>query len=163
MKAITTKYLGPSNVRGSRIKAFDSDGNSVTIGVANSLRVDENHRAAAQALMTKMNWTGEIVSGSVKDGMVWVFTEKTAPPVSPKRFPTRSAWQRTGWEIAHLSREGRSEYFDGMGFTRDRGLALAFATKTKAMDVARRLGVRVAIVPASYGDMAVEGALRGAE
>ena len=32
MKAIITKYIGPTDTRGSRIKASDEDGNSITIG-----------------------------------------------------------------------------------------------------------------------------------
>ena len=73
MKAIQTKYLGPTNNRGSRIKAFDCDGNSVTISYDSSKNSDANHRTAAVTLAEKMNWKGTISGGYVDKGMVWVF------------------------------------------------------------------------------------------
>lgn len=72
MKAITTKYIGPTNTRGARIKATDSDGNAVTLSIDYSLNHDQRHRAAALALVQKMNWGGEWVGGGTKDGQVYV-------------------------------------------------------------------------------------------
>lgn len=75
MKAITTKYHGPTNNRGSRISASDSDGNRVTISYPYELSGEAVHRAAADALCTKMNWAGKLAGGSVKHGYVFVFVE----------------------------------------------------------------------------------------
>jgi hypothetical protein len=76
MKAIFTKYHGPTNFKGSRISASDSDGNRVTISYPYELSGEAVHRAAADALCKKMNWTGELVGGSLKNGYVFVFTSK---------------------------------------------------------------------------------------
>ena len=75
MKAIETRYLGPTDHRGSRIVASDSDGNRVTIGYKSELDSDQNHKAAAVALCDKMGWKGDLAGGWVKRGMVWVFLD----------------------------------------------------------------------------------------
>lgn len=74
-RAIFTKYLGATDRRGSRIKAFDCEGFSVTVNIDYSLRDGENHCAAARKLCEKMNWTGTLVSGGTKDGQVFVFVD----------------------------------------------------------------------------------------
>lgn len=51
-KAITTKYLGPTNHRGGRIKA-KFDGGSITLPYDHALNAPDNHRAAAEALAQK--------------------------------------------------------------------------------------------------------------
>jgi len=71
MKSITTKYIGPSNTKRSRIKATDGD-NSVTLSYDDSLSSDENHRVAAKSLCNKLGRFGMYVGGHTKDGMVWV-------------------------------------------------------------------------------------------
>lgn len=63
MQAILTKYLGPTNVRGSRIKATARAG-SVTASYDHALDADGNHKAAAAALCAKMGWTGDSHKGS---------------------------------------------------------------------------------------------------
>jgi hypothetical protein len=73
MKAIRTKYKGPTNTRGSRIIASDEDGNRVTISYPYELSGEAVHRKAADALCTKMGWTGKLESGSLKNGYVFVF------------------------------------------------------------------------------------------
>lgn len=73
MKAIKTTYHGPTNFRGSRIKATDEDGNSVYIPYPHELNSTEGHRKAAHALMEKMGWSGEVVTGSLKKCYVHVF------------------------------------------------------------------------------------------
>ena len=74
MKAIKTKYKGPTNTRGSRIIASDEDGNRVTISYPYELSSEACHRKAADALCAKMGWTGNLVSGSLNNGYVFVFT-----------------------------------------------------------------------------------------
>lgn len=77
MKAITVKYLPATNYRGSRLKAFDCDGNQATIGYDNEFNRDELYRKAAYALRDKMGWSGEMISGGVKGGEVFVFLPKS--------------------------------------------------------------------------------------
>lgn len=76
MKAITTKYHGATNTRGSRISASAEGGNRISIPYPHELDMEEAHRKAAVALCEKMNWKGAdtLVGGGVKEGMVWVFT-----------------------------------------------------------------------------------------
>lgn len=73
MKAIRTKYVGPTNTRGSRIIAGDEDGNRVTISYPYELSGEAVHRKAADALCAKMGWKGDLASGSLKNGYVFVF------------------------------------------------------------------------------------------
>jgi hypothetical protein len=73
MKAISTKYMGPTDQRGSRIKAYDSDNNQVTISYPHELSGEDVYRKAAEALRDKMGWTGELIGGGTKDGYVFVF------------------------------------------------------------------------------------------
>ena len=74
MKAITTKFLGPTATKGSRIAASDEDGNRVTIPYRSTLSSYTAHRAAANTLRKKMSWPGVLIGGSIKNGYVWVFT-----------------------------------------------------------------------------------------
>jgi hypothetical protein len=75
MKAISTKYIGPGNVRGSRFKATDGDGNSITVSYNYALNADKNHMMAAVALAEKMGWTGTLIQGSTKEGYVHVWLD----------------------------------------------------------------------------------------
>jgi hypothetical protein len=73
MKAILTKYFGPSNVRGSRVKAYDMDGNQITISYDDSEGRDNAHLKAANALLAKMGWTDlYLVGGAIKGGFAFV-------------------------------------------------------------------------------------------
>ena len=74
MKAITTKYHGPTNTKGSRIIADDGDGNRVTIPYPYELSGEACHRKAADELCKKMGWTGTLAAGWTKTGYVFVFT-----------------------------------------------------------------------------------------
>jgi hypothetical protein len=69
---ITTKYLGPTDFRGSRIRATSSAGRSVTLPYDCALDSFANHAAAARALAAKVGVTGQFASGSVSDGYVFV-------------------------------------------------------------------------------------------
>ena len=98
MKAITTKFHGPTNIKGSRISATDSDGNRVTISVDHSLGIDERHDAAAVALCRKMGWTGKLIRGGLKNGNAYVFEESSAPiPIlySPEEWAALGAKGKT--------------------------------------------------------------------
>lgn len=73
MKSIITKYLPPTNVRGSRIKASDMDGNSVTIHRECGWPLSECHDMAVRKLCKKMGWTGTLHIGDTKGGYVYVW------------------------------------------------------------------------------------------
>ena len=78
MKAILTKYLPATHRRGSRIKAYDSDGNSVTIGYDHA--VSDPHREAAIALVLKMKWAPVVLAqGGAKTGEAFVMLSKDTP------------------------------------------------------------------------------------
>lgn len=84
-QAIETRYLGPTNTKGSRIKATAWAG-SVTLPYNSELNVDQNHRAAAMALAAKCAehaeqfggtsiWTdGTWTQGGNAKGTGYVFT-----------------------------------------------------------------------------------------
>ena len=57
-QAIETKFLGPTNLRGARVKATAQAG-SVIISWDDALGVDENHYAAAMALANKYGWNSK--------------------------------------------------------------------------------------------------------
>lgn len=67
MQAITTKFLGPTNTRGSRIKATCWL-TSVTVSWDHSLNVEDNHRNAINELIIKLNMgrAAKDISGSWK-------------------------------------------------------------------------------------------------
>lgn len=73
MQAITTKYIGPSTVKGSRYKAVSGSGLSVTIPADHSKDSDQNHLAAAVALAKKLGWAGRLIGGGTQDGYAFVF------------------------------------------------------------------------------------------
>lgn len=76
MKAIETRYHGPTNTRGSRISASDSDGNRVSIPYPYELSGEDVHRKAAEALAHKMGWLTDgmrLEAGATKRGYVFVF------------------------------------------------------------------------------------------
>ncbi len=54
-QAITTKYIGPTNTRGSRVKA-QADAGSLTLSWDDALSIEENHSRAAHALANKYKW-----------------------------------------------------------------------------------------------------------
>ena len=65
MKAIETKYIPASNVKGSRIKAYAEGVKPLTIGYPHEAR--NPHAVAAVALAKRMGWTGTLVSGGKAD------------------------------------------------------------------------------------------------
>lgn len=73
MKAIQTRYLGPTNYRGSRIKATAEGGHSVTIGYPHEYNTEQAHWQACKALLAKTGWQWtEVASGGLPNGdYVW--------------------------------------------------------------------------------------------
>lgn len=74
-QAITTKFLGPTNHRGARIKATAAAG-TITIDWDYSINSDRNHDAAAKALAAKLDWAGAWFAGGLptNDGNVYVWS-----------------------------------------------------------------------------------------
>lgn len=78
MKAISTKYIPATDYKGSRIKADDGDGNTVTISYPHEFDTEKAHAQAALALCRKMGWTDRLhgnglIAGGTKSGYVFVF------------------------------------------------------------------------------------------
>lgn len=93
MKAILTRYLGPTNFKGSRICARAEGVKAVILPYSHELDSEGNHRAAAEALAAKYGWTGRLIGGGLPDesGYAFVFapgrTPRTAYAEAGKRIP----------------------------------------------------------------------------
>ena len=76
MQAIRTRILGPTNTKGTRVKAQITNGASVTLPFDSGLNSSDNHRNACHVLQTKLNWltvSELMIGGTFKDDMYWVF------------------------------------------------------------------------------------------
>ena len=87
MQAIETKYLGPTNTKGARIKA-SAWADSVTIPFEYGPGTDGAHDLAVIALATKLGWWGVWARGGKADctGNVYVCISRsrdirTPPPL----------------------------------------------------------------------------------
>lgn len=74
-QAITTKFLGPTNYRGARIKAT-CWADSVTVPYDHALNRDANHDPAAAALIAKLGWNGDYIGGGSPCGRGNVYVRK---------------------------------------------------------------------------------------
>jgi len=72
--AIQTKYIGPTNYRWSRVKAFGPDGQTLTLDWDDALNMEENHAEAVKALCKKFEWGGTWTLGGTKIGYCAVQT-----------------------------------------------------------------------------------------
>ena len=70
MQTIKTKYHGPTSSKGSRFSA-ECEGGRIYIPKNYALDAEENHKAAAQALLAKMGWPGEYAGGCFDDCYYW--------------------------------------------------------------------------------------------
>lgn len=97
MTGIVTKFLGPSNVRGARVKATTTNTNpatgkkeTLTIGWDHAKNSGDNHATAAKALAIAVGFTGEWVSAGTDDGFVYVrrdisaFSTVRKPDTTPR-------------------------------------------------------------------------------
>lgn len=64
MRLIKTKYFGPTNTKGSRIKAMDDNGNSITVAYKHDLNIDDNHIYAVFMLLYKLRIDAVIVNSA---------------------------------------------------------------------------------------------------
>jgi hypothetical protein len=75
---ITTKFIGPTDTKGSRIKAT-CQAKSITRSWDYALNADENHRAVAGELAQLVGWNGNWRMGAdAGDGYVFVCGEQPA-------------------------------------------------------------------------------------
>lgn len=81
-QAIVTKYLGPTNFRGSRIKAH-CEATSVVVSYEHAWNSERNHDEAARKLATKLNWAGKWFAGGMPDnkGNCYVCVTQIDAPV----------------------------------------------------------------------------------
>lgn len=72
-QAITTRYIGPTNFRPSRIVAT-ADAGKITVSYNPAIDTDGNHRAAMLAFCHKFGWGGQNYHpGGLPNGStVWV-------------------------------------------------------------------------------------------
>ena len=83
MQAIETRYLGPTNTRGSRIVATTHSAVSrypvrLTVPFDHTLSTEAGHRKAAEALKAKLGWKGRMVGGGTRTGYCFVFVDGAA-------------------------------------------------------------------------------------
>ena len=72
-QAIFTRYLGPTNHRGTRVKASCAGStDTVTLAWDYALNDATNHKLAAFDLIRRMDWAGTWVGGSTVDGYAFV-------------------------------------------------------------------------------------------
>jgi len=77
-KAIRTRYLGPTNFKGSRVAVDDGDGNRAFYSWQPELNSEDNHKRAAEIFADKMRWLDDkrkLVGGWHGNSGVFVFTE----------------------------------------------------------------------------------------
>ena len=97
MTGIKTKFFGPTNTRGSRIRASltnsagwckNSVAPTVTVPYSSGNQRAWNHVFAARKLAEKMGWGGVWVSCDARDGMIFTRLRNTgaAPSLSPEDF-----------------------------------------------------------------------------
>tara|TARA_B100000579_G_C22518705_1_gene705122 strand:+ start:101 stop:394 length:294 start_codon:yes stop_codon:yes gene_type:complete len=78
-QAIETKYYGPTNHRGSRIRATAQCG-KVWVSYDHGLNPQQNHAAAAKAFLLKWGWSGQWAGGAnaSQNGYVFVRVESNS-------------------------------------------------------------------------------------
>jgi hypothetical protein len=89
MKAIVTKYHGPSNFKGSRYSATAGGANRIIQSADDRIGNEDNHADVALALCHKLDWKGELVPGELPNGnTVFVFTGRDRGLLAYVRDPS---------------------------------------------------------------------------
>ena len=89
LQAIETKYLGPTNHRGARVRAR-CDAGRVIMPWDHALNPVQNHAAAARLLANRFGWdVRESHIGATQGGYVVVFTSRSIG--GTKVTPTNSS------------------------------------------------------------------------
>jgi hypothetical protein len=83
MMALQTRFVGPTNHRGSRVIVTADGGKHskrMVVSWDHALGADGNHDAAARALATKLGWNGPWMAGDTHTGRVYVRTVAHSEP-----------------------------------------------------------------------------------
>lgn len=81
MQAITTRYSGPTNTRGSRIIVRAAAGRMMVPYDDDEGGAQGAHHKAVRAFCQKFGWTGELAEGELSDGThVFVFVSRVEAP-----------------------------------------------------------------------------------
>lgn len=102
MKTIETRYIGPSNTKGSRIVATDCGDHRIYVPFDHAARCA--HDVAMKALCLKLGWHGEFVKGSTKTGFVYVWANDERVTIHSPNWATVEDWdapQCLRWLAAH--------------------------------------------------------------
>ena len=70
MQTIRTRYHGPTSTKGSRFSA-QCEAGRIYVPYDHALNLDENHAAAAKALLKKLNWNGDYAGGCFEHDYYW--------------------------------------------------------------------------------------------
>lgn len=81
MQAITTRFIPPTNTRGTRVAAR-CDAGRVVIAWDDAMDVPENHDRAARALLVKLGWRDAYLRGSSPDGRGYAYVCENAARVT---------------------------------------------------------------------------------
>lgn len=70
---IFTKWLAPTDTKGSRVKAYDAGrgGRSITVHWDHTLNIFDNHARAARALAEKLGWEDDYLAASHERGYIF--------------------------------------------------------------------------------------------
>lgn len=76
-QTIQTKWISPTNFKGTRIKAKTASGIAIIRSYDYSLNIGENHAKGARELQEKMDWAkdayGNLIGGQNADGSyTWI-------------------------------------------------------------------------------------------
>lgn len=66
-QSILTRYLGPTNHRGARVKAWNQ-AKVIALPWNHALNPEENHEAAIKRLRDQLEWGGHWAMGQLPDG-----------------------------------------------------------------------------------------------
>ena len=77
-QAIVTRFIGATNHRQNRVKAVSQAG-SKTINWDSDLDVVANHRLAAIALASHLDWGTDWVGGASPDGLGYCWVLRSTP------------------------------------------------------------------------------------
>jgi 1,2-phenylacetyl-CoA epoxidase PaaB subunit len=134
---IFTKFIPASNVRGSRIKAFSSEGAPVTIDYKHELDTFDNHKNAAIEFMKKNNISnGILLSASTKDGYAHFVGSK-----NPREVRKGKPVKVDGKPVEHNPRKHRNDVwiveFHKGGGGRSHVYRIAAASEKSAITMAK--------------------------
>lgn len=73
-QAITTRYAGPTDSRGSRVIAR-CQAKRITVPWDHALDAEANHTAAALELARQLGWDGEWLGGGLPDDSGYAFVQ----------------------------------------------------------------------------------------